>query len=129
MWEEAGPSGANDIFYKRAGADLDPSTDNLSSDTAGSLVPVVATRGNNVYVVWQDLELGIPEIFYMRSTDRGGTFGPIMNLSDNSGFSGVPDIAVAGDTVHVVWQDTTDDPAGDIFYRRSTDGGLLLRNR
>jgi hypothetical protein len=125
MWQDF-ITGNNDIFYKRAGADFDPSTVNLSSNPASATSPKVAVSGDSVHVVWTDSTPGNPDIFYKRSTDRGGTFGAIINLSDNAGDSMESAIAVSGNNVHVVWQDNTTDPVGDIFYRRSTDGGATF---
>jgi hypothetical protein len=121
MWA----GGFGDILHKRDGADFDPSTVNLSSNPAGSFTPEVAVSGDNVYVVWSDATSGSSDIFYKRSTDRGGTFDAIINLSDNAGDSNEPAIAVSGNTVHVIWQDG---PFGseDILYRRSTDGGATF---
>jgi hypothetical protein len=125
MWQDF-ITGNNDIFYKRAGADFDPSTVNLSSNPASATSPNVAVSGDSVHVVWTDSTPGNPDIFYKRSTDRGGTFGAIINLSDNAGDSMESAIALSGNIVHVVWQDNTDDPVGDIFYRRSTAGGATF---
>ena len=47
------------------------------------------------------------DILYRRSTNGGATFGPIINLSNNAGFSGFPAIAILGNNLHVVWQDDT----------------------
>ncbi|MFQ5941182.1 MAG: sialidase family protein, partial [Nitrososphaerales archaeon] len=48
-----------------------------------------------------------------------------LNLSNNAAFSGLPKIAVNGDTVHVVW---VDEELGvgntEIFYKRSLNNGV-----
>ena len=121
-WDDDGP-GSRDIFYKRDGADFDPSTINLSNNIGLGVGAQIATQGNTLYVVWQDNELGDNEIFFKRSTDGGATFGPTINLSDNVGESMLPSVAVSGNNVHVVWMDDSDSGINDIFYRRSTDGG------
>lgn len=52
------------------------------------------------------------------------TFGGIKNLSNNAGDSRDPLVDVSGNIVYVVWVDqTTPTGAGDIFFKRSTDGG------
>ena len=121
IWVDGTP-GNDDILYKRDGADYDPTTLNLSNNAGSSTDAKIAVSGNNVHVVWEDGTSGNSEVLYKRSTDGGATFGPIINLSNNAGFSTNPAIAVSGNNVYVVWNDDT--PTNlDIFYRRSTDGG------
>lgn len=46
------------------------------------------------------------DVLYRRSTNVEATFGNVINLSNNSGDSGVPDIDVSGnDDVYIVWAD------------------------
>ena len=118
LWHEN-----NDIFYKRDGADFDPSIINLSNDAGSSFSATIAVSGNNVHVVWSDGTSGNSEILYRRSTDSGATFGPIINLSNNAEVSTNPAIAVSGNDVHVVWNDAPTFGNFDVFYKRSTDGG------
>lgn len=51
------------------------------------------------------------------------SFEPIQNLSADPGFSNVPQIAVGGANVYVVWQDGSINSTGDILFRRSPDSG------
>lgn len=108
---------------------------NLSNTPLGfSRSPRMATSGTNVAVVWNDDEIGNEEIYFSQSTDNGLTFngsldpsipGPPINLSNNSGLSQIPKIAMSGSNLFVVWQDFT--PGNDdIFYSRSTDGGVTF---
>ena len=120
IWDDD-TSGNFDIFYKRDGADFDPTTVNLSNNAGTSSVPAIAVSGNNVHIVWQDNTSGNLEILYRRSTDSGVTFSPAINLSNDAESSFGAAIAVSGNNVHVAWE--FGDPNPDIFYRRSTDGG------
>jgi len=85
-----------------------------SSNGVDSITPIVATSGNNVYVVWQEGS----DIFFANSTDSGATFpdAPI-NLS-NSGAASRPSLAIDGNNVLVAWED-----GGDISFIKSTDNG------
>jgi hypothetical protein len=122
VWEDNTP-GNSDIFYKRDGADYDPTSVNFSDNMGVSIEPAIFVSGNNVHIVWVDTTLGNSDILYRRSIDSGASFGPIINLSNNVGTSAVPTIAVSANTVHVAWQDAT--PGNfDILYKRSIDGGI-----
>jgi hypothetical protein len=122
IWGDTTGGGDDDIFYKRDGADFDPTTEDLSNNEESSFSPAIAVSGNNVHVAWSDNTFGITDILYKRSIDSGATFSDIINLSDNGGSSSSPQIAVSGNNVHVVWHDDTSTNL-EILYRRSTDGG------
>jgi hypothetical protein len=94
------------------------------NDTLGGNSPfrpqIVAT-GNNVFVVWQadHPQAGDnTDIFFARSTDSGDSFKDKKNISNNSGVSEAPQIALlADDRVIVTWRDSS---GGDfeIFFAR-----------
>ena len=51
----------------------------------------------------------------------------LTNDPGNSQMDGLPNarcITSSGDTVHVAWRDYRDGISGEIYYKRSTDGGL-----
>jgi hypothetical protein len=129
VWHDETP-GNFDILYRRStdgGASFTESTKNLSDNPGGSFSPAISAFENNVHVVWQDFSPGNNDILYTRSVDGGSTFPEMVkNLSDNSGTSSDiafnPAIATVGDTVHVVWDDST--PRNfEILYTRSVDNG------
>ena len=108
------------------GASFTDPTKNLSSNVGLSARPALAVSGNMVHVVWDDLAPGNRDILYRRSIDGGSTFpNVIKNLSNNAGASLNPEIAVSGNNVHVVWEDST---PSDILYRRSLDSGNTFPN-
>jgi len=51
------------------------------------------------------------------------TFDPLQNLSANPGTSWSPQIAASGSNLFVVWEDQTLGNS-EVFFRRSTDGGI-----
>ena len=94
------------------------------SSTTRDFSPV-AVSGNNVYVTWVEVSLGIGEIFFARSTDSGSTFGTTINLSNNPGSSRHPQIAAFGSNVYVTWDDSTftSITSPEVFIAVSTDYG------
>ncbi len=85
---------------------------------------VAADTLNRVHVVWMDDSIGIRQIYYRRSTNNGATFGPKVALTSYNSFKG--DVCIStnrGNIVHVVWEDKRDGN-WEIYYRRSTDGGV-----
>jgi len=88
--------------------------------------PKIAVSGSNVYVVWYDSDIMNPpydrEITFTKSSDGGATWQTAVRLTNNTGDSHYPDIAVDGSNVYAVWEDDT--PGNyDIYFRTSTDGG------
>jgi hypothetical protein len=95
----------------------------------GSCVsPAIAIDSNNqIHIVWMDLSSGNFEIYYKRSADGGVSWSATKRLTWSSGLGAAslyPTIAIdSSNTIHVLWgHQTTDYP--QIFYRRSTDGGM-----
>jgi len=84
----------------------------------------IATSGDTIHVVWFDDRNGNTEIYYIRSTDGGLTWGSETRLTNASGYSYAPSIVVSGSVVHVVWGDTRDASAtAEIYYKQSHDAG------
>jgi len=122
VWDDM-TSGNDEVFYRsNAGDVVSNPADDLSNTAGSSSIPSIAVSGNNVYVVWRDNTPGNDEVFYRRSNDGGASFGSTVNLSNNDGSSTSPFIVVSGSNVYVAWEDNTLG-SGEIFYRRSTDGG------
>lgn len=98
----------------------------LTIGSTYTLYPSVAAEGNSVHVVWIDARSAtnyLPEVYYRRSTDNGATWQADVRLSTGQSSTRQPAIAVAGDLVHVVWDDNRHGLNAEIYYRRSTDGG------
>jgi hypothetical protein len=96
----------------------------LSYTTYYSNARCIASSGDTVHVVWSDNRNGGNwEIYYKRSTDGGISWGADTRISNNIYFSTNPSLAVSGSNVHVVWDDNRDGN-NEIYYNRSTDGGI-----
>ena len=74
---------------------------------------------NSVYVVWNDNRDGNYEIYYKHSTDGGTTWSADTRLTNDPAASQNADVAVAGNNVHVVWDDTRTG-IDNIFYKKFT---------
>ena len=59
----------------------------------------------------------------MKSTDSGETWQTATRLTNNTGFSCLPNIAVSGTNIYVVWEDTKYDANNEILIRKSMDSG------
>lgn len=84
---------------------------------------IAVDSSNRIHVVWRDDSPGEYDIFYKRSTDGGTSWSAPKRLSWNAGGSYNPSIATSGNRVHVVWWDVSPGDS-EIFYKRSTDGGI-----
>lgn len=114
-----------DIYYKRStdggvswGTDI-----RLTNFINDSSMPTVAVSGSVVHVAWQDLRDGNHEIYYKRSTDGGLSWGADVRLTNAVYESWHPSVSVTGSDVHIAWQDRRD-VNDEIYYKRSTDGGV-----
>ena len=78
-------------------------------------------------MVWSDQTTGSGDIYFNRSTDGGATFSDTpINLSNNSGRSVDPKIAISGNNVYVIWRDNVAPESFDILFKRSTDNGATF---
>lgn len=117
--------GNGEIYYKRStdeGLSWDADT-RLTNNTFDSQSPSLSVSGTSVHVVWYDNRDGNYEIYYKHSTDGGVSWSTDTRLTNNSGQSWYPSVSVSGQAVHAVWYDSRDGN-DEIYYKRSTDGGV-----
>jgi hypothetical protein len=129
-WQDNTP-GNSEIFFA---ASSDSGTNftspvNLSNTSQDSIAPQIAVSGNNVSVVWvEQVTGGHRKIFFRASTDGGMSFGPTLQLSENTfGVVEYPNVAVSGSNVYVVWRDPSI-VKGEIYLKVSTDNGSTFGN-
>ncbi|HYL66811.1 MAG TPA: hypothetical protein VEU72_06620 [Nitrosopumilaceae archaeon] len=92
--------------------------------TSGS--PQFAVSGNDVYAVWQAKTTGNYQIIFAKSTDGGATFSIPGNLSNSTGDSSYPKIAISGNNIYIVWSYTATNKDYDVLFTKSTDGGVTF---
>jgi hypothetical protein len=129
VWQDYSP-GNYEIYFKRStNGGTSWTTKRLTWGSGQSLRPAIATdKSNNIHVVWRDNATGDYEIYYKRSTN-GGTSWTTKRLTWNSEYSFSQAIATdSSNNIHVAW---VEERSGnrDIFYKRSTNGGISWSNR
>lgn len=90
-----------------------------------SLNAVAVDGNNNVYAMWPDggTETDPMDMYITHSSDGGETWSPQYNLSNNTGDSWNPSLAVNPDGhVYAAWRDESAG-ASDILVSKSTDNG------
>lgn len=95
---------------------------NLSNDIGYSWRPSIATAGDTVHVVWSEsndwMGYSSYQIYYKKGTDNGATWQDRVALSCTESRADNPEIAVYGNDVYVIWEDT-----GSLFIVHSPDLG------
>jgi hypothetical protein len=124
VWVNVDIEGHYQIFYKHSpDGGITWATENwLSGFLWYSYNPSIAVSGSDVYVVWNDDRDGNLEIYYIKSSDNGLTWGPEIRLTNDPATSNLPSVAVSGSNVHIVWEDFRDGNS-EIYYKGSVDGG------
>ncbi len=126
VWQQE-QNGYYEIYYKRSlnGGESWEADQRLTTNTSDSWNPSVALSGSVVRVVWEDERQGNSEIYYKVSTNGGVTWNADMRLTNDPANSWNPTVAVSGLDVHVTWYDDRNGSGNwEIYYKRSTDGGL-----
>jgi len=77
----------------------------------------IAIEGNHVYIVWEDNRDGNYEVYFKESPDRGLSWYEDQRLTNASGFSVNPQLAVNNNTITVVWMDNREGTY-DIYYKQ-----------
>jgi len=95
---------------------------NISNSMSKSFHPQILSDKENLYVVWTDESPGNRDIFFSKSNDGGMTFSNTVNLSNNTGSSLFPRIAISENNVYVTWYDYSPCKS-DIFFANSQNGG------
>lgn len=96
----------------------------LTNDQEVSQHAAIACDGNLVVVVWEDFRDQNWEIYYKVSRDGGASWSQDSRLTVNDASSANPCVAVWGQTIHVVWQDSRDGGPELVYYARSNDAGV-----
>ena len=96
---------------------------NLSNVTGDSSYPKIASSGNNIYVTWSYTTTNKDyDVLFSKSNDGGLTFSVPVNISNNLGDSGLPQMSVSDNNVYVTWENNG---LGnfEVFVAKSNDNG------
>ncbi len=120
-WSDDSP-GNHEIYFKRSTNNgvFWSSVKKISNSRGDAFDPTIALdSAGNLNVVWFDDTPGNEDIYFSRSIDNGATWSTPVNISNNSGLSSWPRIAVySAGRIYVVWEDNT--PGNwEIFFTRS----------
>ena len=126
-WENNG-LGNFDVFVAKSTDNGNTFTSpvNISNNAAPSGAPQIVASGKDVYVSWMDRTPGNYEIFVAKSNDAGSTFSVPVNISNTSKDSGYQQIATFGNNIYIVWTETILNKNYDVFFAKSTDGGMTF---
>jgi len=94
-----------------------------SSLDYGASYPVIAAANGNVFVFYYRNTTGKSQIFMLKSTDDGQSFGDEIQLSNAINGAQVPQIAITGDTLVLAFEDRDSNYDYQIFVMTSTDAG------
>lgn len=99
----------------------------LSTNTSGSYSPQIAIGPNgNLGVVWEDDAQLTADISFSYSSNHGVSFSAPRSLSNHTGNSASPVIAIdLSGNIDVVWENDTTG-SFDIFFSRSVDKGATF---
>ena len=122
-WHDGTP-GNNEIYFRKsADGGANWQTIKRLTFTAGdSLCPSLGVNGSVVFIAWYDDTPGNNEIYFIRSGDGGATWQPIQRLTNTSGWSGYPALAINSSMVGIVYDDTTS--GNDEIYWKSSAGSF-----
>ncbi|WNG53648.1 hypothetical protein F0U59_01685 [Archangium gephyra] len=111
-----------------AGSVLDTPPLTISAPSMGQFYPAVAHDGANFLVVWEDYRQGHGDILGARVNGATGSVLDTSGIAIGAATANqtFPKVAHNGTSFLVVWQDTRNNTAGDIYGARVSSAGVLL---
>lgn len=86
----------------------------------------LAASGDGVYMAWyRSLEDEVGDIWFVRGVE-GRVFADIEDMDETRRSYGGVELAASGEHVYVLWDDGGTNDGSDLFFRRSTDGGITF---
>lgn len=118
-----------EIYTKRsldAGATWSPDT-RLTTTSGQSLRPVIAQRGNQVFIVYWDNTGSDDEVYFLQSNDMGASWSAPERLTFGNIASVRPSVAASASGIHVAWTDGRDQNE-EVYYKRLPGNAVGVGN-
>ncbi len=131
VWEQWDPVASDDYIVHLKSNDSGmtwSSTMNVSDTNYVAICPDVGVSEQDVHVVWEDYRGGDAMVYYRNSTDGGATWNLEKRIPGSTIYAAGPEIYVNNSNIHIFWGDARDGWDGEIYYRRSLDGGITFDN-
>lgn len=140
IWHDRRDGGAQRLYYSRStngGSSWETPRDltGASARDVGSFSFSLDLQ-NRLHLAWHygDPSAGATptEVYYMRSTNGGSSFGARQKLNQGSGHAAFPRFSVAGasgNLLAIAWRDNRVNPDWDVYLAVSTDGGQSFSER
>jgi hypothetical protein len=136
VWHDNDAIASEMKYVNSSDGGLTWSTPKMISEDDGwnSQYAKIVVNGSVIHVVWVDGRYFVrpdfnDELYYVRSVDGGttwddglGNIGQERRLTNAIWQSQMPNMAVEGNAIHLVWGDARDG-GGAIYYKRSLDNG------
>ena len=117
----------SDVMFKRIDERSSLFSDivNLSSTPGISNIIKLTSSKNNVYIAWEEKQLGRWDLLFRKSADYGKNFGNVIALSNITGNVHLHDLIARGKNIMVAWaaNENTSSTNKDIFFRKSMNYG------
>jgi hypothetical protein len=120
VWSDA-RDGVPEITFARfdaSGRRTGPDVLVSDGEGAGAFAPSLAWTGAELGVSWTDLRHGNPEIAFARLDPSGAKIGEDLRVTVDAAASGPSLLRWTGDAYGIVFQDTRENPEGNIFFTR-----------
>jgi hypothetical protein len=123
VWSDDTP-GNSEIYFKRSndGGATWAANRRVTNNAGRSELPAIGVDGSNIAVAWMDDTPGNREIYFKQSIDGGVVWAASKRLTNNTGESYGPAIAVDGSNIYVSWDDDTPGNS-EIYFKRSVNRG------
>lgn len=129
-YEALGEDGNRDIYYTLSSDSGDKWTTpvRMTSDPSNQMNPDIAVGNGTQHLVWQSDMDGDWDVFYTRLQSGSSIWTQAISLSMSPAGAWQPKIVASGNKVLVAWIDYRDGN-GNVYYRKSLDGGATWGNR
>ncbi len=89
----------------------------------GANYPVIAAANGNVFVFYYRSTTGKSQIFMLKSSNDGQSFGDEIQITEANQGAQIPQIAISGDTLVLAYEDRDFMSNKQIFIMKSVDAG------